>query len=171
MDVDKIEMDTLKIIKTRRSIRKFKDVKIPAKIVKGILEAGRWAPSGLNNQPWKFMVLEANKKNVLAKYTKYSSIIKSSSLVILVFLNKDSSYNQEKDFLAIGAAIQNMLLYIHSKKYGACWLGEILNQRTKIHRFFKTPKSLQLEAVLAVGYPLICVKGPTRKNLKNLILK
>jgi len=164
-------MDTLKIIKTRRSIRRFKQKKLSKKFINRILEAAKWAPSGLNNQPWKFMILEACKKDTLAKYTKYSQIITNSSLAILVFLDKEASYNQEKDLLAIGAAIQNMLLYIHSKKYGACWLGEILNQRVKIHSFLKIPKNLQLEAVLAVGYPSIRAKSPARKNLKNLILK
>jgi len=164
-------MDILKIIKTRRSIRKFKPKKISEKLINEILEAGRWAPSGLNNQPWKFMVLEANEKDALANYTKYSQIIKSAPLVILVFLDKDSSYNQEKDLLAIGAAIQNMLLYIHFKKYGACWLGEILNQRENVYKVFKISSNLCLEAVLAVGEPALTPKGPGRKDRKSIIIK
>jgi nitroreductase len=164
-------MDILKLIKTRRSIRRFKRNQIPYKLIEKILEAARWAPSGLNNQPWRFLVLEKEKKNILANYTKYSFIVKNADKVILVFLDKDSSYHYEKDLMAIGACIQNMLLYIHSLKLGACWLGEILNQRDQIHKILKIPKNLELEAVIALGKPAIFPKKGKRKKIKDLILK
>ncbi|MBA4389927.1 MAG: hypothetical protein C0399_03215 [Syntrophus sp. (in: bacteria)] len=47
----------VKAIRESRSIRVF-TAQIPDnKAIDEILEAARWAPSGLNNQPWKFMVL------------------------------------------------------------------------------------------------------------------
>ena len=161
-------MEILNLIKTRRSTRKFKQRTVSQAVIKNILEAGRWAPSGLNNQPWKFKVIDKKQKNNLAKYTRYSYIIKSADQLILVFLDKKSSYSHEKDLMAIGACMQNMLLYIHRRKLGACWLGEILNQRNKVQRFLKIPKSLELEGVLALGYPLKMSKKPKRKSLKSL---
>lgn len=164
-------MKVLKLIKERRSVRKFKKKVVPLKTIKEILEAGCWAPSGLNNQPWRFMILEKEKKDALAEYTKYGYIIKSANKIILVFLDKDTSYNYEKDLMAIGACIQNMLLYIHSEKLGACWLGEILNQREQIQKELGVKRSFELEAVLAVGSPLSLSKQGKRKTLKSLILK
>jgi nitroreductase len=163
-------MDILPLIKTRRSVRKFKKGVVPYKDVKKILEAGRWAPSGLNNQPWKFMVLEGERKNALANYTKYGYIVKGANKVILIFLDKDVSYNYEKDLMAVGACIQNMLLHIHSLKLGACWLGEILNKREEVRKFLKIPKNLQLEAVIALGKPAVYPKRGKRKELKSLIV-
>lgn len=124
--------DALKFIRSRRSVRRFKKERIPAKTIEKILEAGRRAPSGLNNQPWRFMVLEGSRKNLLAGYTHYNYIIKAADKIILVFLDKKSSYDHEKDLMAIDACIQNMLLYIHWQKLGACWMGEILNKRKEI---------------------------------------
>ena len=164
-------MDILKLIKTRRSVRKFKKGVVPKEVIEQILEAGQWAPSGLNNQPWRFMVLEKEKKNDLADYTEYSHIIKSADKAILIFLDKESSYNYEKDLMAIGACIENMLLYIHSLGYGACWLGEILNQRKKIQEFFKIPQNLELTAVIAIGHPLKAPSAGRRKQLKDLIIR
>lgn len=161
----------LQLIKTRRSVRKFSKVSISLKTVENILEAGRWAPSGLNNQPWRFMVLDGTKKDNLAKYTHYSYIIKGADKVILVFMDKKSAYNYEKDLMAIGACIQNMLLYIHSQDLGCCWLGEILNKRKEIKKLLNLSENLELEAVLALGYPLIRVKNGKRKPLKILTLK
>ena len=164
-------MDILKIIKTRRSIREFKSKDVSEAIIDQILEAGRWAPSGLNNQPWKFMVLKKEAKDSLAACTKYSHIVNSADKLILVFFDKKDSYNRDKDLMAIGACIENMLISIHSSGLGACWLGEILNQKAQVHKLLKTPKNLELVAVLALGYPLDSPQKARRKKLKDLIIR
>ena len=165
-------MSLLKIIQKRRSVRKFKKY-IPAlKEIRNILEAGRWAPSGLNNQPWRFMIIkEKNKKNGLASFTHYDDIIKESPILIAVFLNVKESYNRDKDIMAIGACIQNMLLYIHSIGLGACWLGEILNKKEKVCRYLGLKKSLELMAVISLGYPAEKNVKSSRKSLKSLLIK
>lgn len=50
-------MDVLDAIKGRRSIRCYKEDPIPDELIQKILEAARWAPSGGNIQPWKFIVV------------------------------------------------------------------------------------------------------------------
>lgn len=45
------------VIMNRRSIRNFKKVPVPEPLVRRVLEAGRFAPSGGNHQPWKFVVV------------------------------------------------------------------------------------------------------------------
>ncbi|MBD3264551.1 MAG: nitroreductase family protein [Candidatus Omnitrophica bacterium] len=165
-----MKKDVLKLIKERRSVRKFKKKKITMGSVRKILEAGRWAPSGLNNQPWKFMVLQKELKDRLSRYTHYSQVITSADKVILVFLDKKNIYNYEKDLLSIGACIQNMLIFLHSINYGACWLGEILNQRDKINKMLGIKRHLQLEAVIALGEPVAYKRKGERESLKKLIL-
>ena len=49
-------------IKMRRSIRKYTDKYIPDDVVKKIIEAGRYAPSSHNSQPWRFVVITNKKK-------------------------------------------------------------------------------------------------------------
>jgi len=73
----------------------------------------------------------------LARFTKYGHIIKSADKVILVFLDRASSYHYEKDLLAVGACIQNMLLAAFSLGIGSCWLGEILKPASSGQRFSK----------------------------------
>jgi len=164
-------MSILRLIKTRRSIRRFKKEKVSLSILKNILEAGRWAPSGLNNQPWRFKVLEDLKKDSLAVFTEYSSIIKGADKIILVFLDKSTSYHREKDLMAIGASMQNMLLYIHWRGLGACWLGEILNKKKEIQKCLKISSNLELVGIIALGKPWHLPKKVGRKKLKDLILK
>ncbi|MCD4809816.1 MAG: nitroreductase family protein, partial [Methanosarcinales archaeon] len=58
-----------------------------------------------------------------------------------------------KDIQACGAAIQNMLLAAHGMGLGAVWLGEILNQKDEVGDILNAPGSLELMAVVAIGYP------------------
>lgn len=164
-------MDISKVIRTRRSIREYKkDMPRDADIEK-ILEAGRWAPSGLNNQPWRFLVLKGEKKDSLAGFTKYGEIIKSAPVCIVVLIRLLDSYNWNKDLMAVGACIQNMLLEAHSIGLGTCWLGEILNKKEEVVEHLGLEKDLKLMAVISLGYPDEEIEEVTRKPMKDLMIK
>ncbi|MDI9644852.1 MAG: nitroreductase family protein, partial [Candidatus Verstraetearchaeota archaeon] len=50
-------MDVLEAIKSRRSVRRYKEDPVPSELVERILDAARWAPTGGNIQPWRFIVV------------------------------------------------------------------------------------------------------------------
>jgi nitroreductase len=165
-----MEMDMLEMIKTRRSIRKFTGEHLPEETVDSIIEAGMWAPSGLNNQPWRFAVVrDAALKERIAPLTHYSRIIREADVLIAVFLDNEASYDRTKDCQAIGACIQNMLLAIHSMGLGAVWLGEILKSRDEIRRIMEAPESYELMAVVALGHPADRGGKPGRKSMEETV--
>ena len=143
----------LEFIKSRRSIRKFKDTKIDKEKITSILECARWAPSGLNNQPWKVFIVEyPTIKTLLAECTKYSSIIENAPVNFVIFLDMEKSYDRVKDIQGMGAFIQTMLLSIHAFGLGAVWLGEILNRKMEVNELFKLdPDKFELMGVIAMG--------------------
>lgn len=130
------------LIRSRRSIRKFKREEVPEKIIFEILEAGIWAPSGLNNQPWRFIILkDSTFREKISRLTKYSKIITAADFCIAVFYNKSAGYDRDKDLMAIGSCIQNMLLYAFSAGIGSVWLGEILKNKQEINRLLEVDES------------------------------
>ena len=143
----------LEFIKSRKSIRKFKDAKIDKETITSILECARWAPSGLNNQPWKVFVVEyPTIKKLLAECTKYSSIIENAPVNFVIFLDMGKSYDRVKDIQGMGAFLQTMLLSIHAFGLGAVWLGEILNRKEDVNDLFKLDsKKFELMGVIAMG--------------------
>lgn len=161
----------LEEIRTRRSIRKYTDEDIDDNTVNQIIEMGTWAPSGLNNQPWRFVVIrDPDLKERLSRQTKYSSIIQRAPVCIAVFLDQSQSYDRVKDIQAIGACVQNMLLAVHSQKLGGVWLGEILKNRGSVEEILRVPKDCELMAVIALGHPAE-EKGPgSRKPLEEVVI-
>lgn len=55
-------MEFDKVISLRRSIRKYKQRQIPDKLIYELLEAARLAPSGLNLQPWRYVMVKDKVK-------------------------------------------------------------------------------------------------------------
>ncbi len=164
-------LDILEIIKTRRSIRSFEETAISGELLENILEAGRWAPSGLNNQPWRFAIVsDPAVREKISGLTHYSGIVKNAPALIAVFLAGQECYNRTKDVQAIGACIQNMLLEAHSVGLGCVWLGEIIKSGEEIRKILDLGDDLELMAVLAIGYPRKKPGKVGRKELKDLIV-
>lgn len=162
----------MELIKNRRSVREFTEERVNEDLMEKILDAGRWAPSGLNNQPWKFMVISNQEIiNGVSEYTKYKNTINAAKSLIMVFLDKEKSYNYVKDIQAVGACIQNMLLLIHELGLGACWMGEILNQSEKLCKYLRVKDNLELMAVLAIGYPVKKERKSSRRDIQDLVIR
>lgn len=75
-------MDLNEAIRQRRSIRKYKaDMPIPRDDIEAIIEAGCWAPSSTNIQPWRFIVVEEKEaiaEMAKAVYDKFQALSKEA---------------------------------------------------------------------------------------------
>lgn len=163
-------MDALEAIATRRSVRVFKPDPVEPEKIGRMLEAARWAPSGLNNQPWRFRVVAGRDKDWLAPLTRYGAVILAAPAAIIVCIDLAAVYDRDKDMMGIGACIQNMLLAANSQCLGCCWIGEILKNKDKVSGVLGLAAGLELCAVVAVGYPKQRRSGGTRKNMEDLMV-
>ena len=165
-------METIEAIRTRRSVRVFTEQDVGDELLAQILEAGRWAPSGLNNQAWIFIaVRNAETKVELSKLTSYGSTIKVAPLLIVVFLDKEHMYNYIKDVQSVGACIQNMLLAIHSIGLGGVWLGEILKNRELVNKVLEVPDTFELMGIIAFGHPVYEKRSSQRKEIGKITFR
>lgn len=161
----------LEAVFSRRSVREFEDRPVKPELVRKVIEAGMWAPSGLNNQPWRFAVVSS--QDMIDRFeplTRYGRVIRSARLLLPVFVDSEAMYNEVKDHQAMGACIQNMLLAIHSLGLGAVWLGEILKSASEIRSLLDLPRSLELMAVLAMGWPAEGERRSSRKSIEDLVV-
>jgi nitroreductase len=148
--------DVLKTIKKRRTIRKFKPNPIDAEMLQMILEAGRWAPSFSNLQPWKFIVVQdQGLKNALDKAARESVLhlgINEAPVVILVCV--DRRIDPLHAIEAGAAATQNMTLAASSLGLGAGWIGIWGTEaETAIQKLLGLPKTVRAVSLIPLGIP------------------
>ena len=165
----------LKIVRERRSNFRFESTPVSDEQLNLVLEAGRWAPSWANTQPWRFIVIkdkDVKEKICSSVITITNRSIKDCPLCIAVCVNtkKDPGH-----FIEDGAAAtQNMALAAHSIGLGTCWIGvfSIHNEREsaerKIKRILKIPDDWRLISILPLGVPKF-KETKTRKDLSDVV--
>lgn len=76
-------MELIEAIKARRSIRKFKADPVPDNVIKEIIDAGRLAPSGINLQPWRFVIVKSEQaRKRLSEGTPLSFVTKAPVVIV-----------------------------------------------------------------------------------------
>jgi len=162
--------EVLNAIKRRRTIRKFKSDPIDEEMLEMILEAGRWAPSFSNLQPWRFIVIQdQGLKNSLDEAAKESVLhlgINEAPIVILVCV--DRRIDPLHAIEAGAAATQNMTLAAHSLGLGAGWIGIWGTEaEASIQKIFKLPEMVRAVSLIPIGIPDESPEGH-RKPLEEL---
>jgi len=162
----------LSAIYGRRSVREFSPEPVAEDDVREVLRAASWAPSGLNNQPWRFAVVrDAGLRGKLAAQTRYGRVIEAAPVAVAVFIDRESMYHDTKDHQAMGACLQNLLLAAHALGLGAVWLGEILKNANAVRDVLELSERYELMAVVALGHPARGDQTSQRRPLDELIIK
>ncbi|TFG34655.1 nitroreductase family protein [Candidatus Thorarchaeota archaeon] len=145
-------MDVIKAIRNRRSIRKYKSTEVTPEQIHTILQAGRWAPSASNKQPWHFIVIrDAGIRSQLAQAHPYGRFMSESPVVIVVL--GDPSKHPRYHLADPHNAVQNMLLAAFAEGLSTCWMGV---RDTDIEPTFRDilriPNELRVICAISVGY-------------------
>ena len=143
-------MDALTALKTRRSIREYKDKPIPKDVLEKIVDAARFAPTARNEQPWEFVVVsERAALNKISAITDHGKFIALGAACILVFC-RDTKYYLEDG----AAATQSLLLAATALGVGSCWVaGDKKPYCRPINELLSVPLTLKLVSLISLGYP------------------
>lgn len=144
-------MDVLEAIKERRSIRKYEPKAVPEEKLTQILEAGRWAPSAGNSQPWRFIVVRDEEvKNELARVAAYGRFLAQAPVAIAVVIDPQASNHPVEDG---AAATQNMLLAAHALGLGTCWIGSYgSGYEDRAKEVLGIPRDKRVLSLISLGY-------------------
>jgi nitroreductase len=164
-------MDVFEAIMNRRSIRRYKPDAVPRELAERMLDAARWAPSGSNIQPWRFIVIE--DKKILDLIRKVSpGYLGETPLAILVCSDKEKELKVGgvlgRDYLSVAdcsMAVENMLLAAHALGLGTCVVKSF--SRTAVKEFLEIPEGIEPELLVVVGYPTLVPAPPTRISLRD----
>lgn len=167
----------LENIKSRRSVRVFSDKKVPEELLDLILEAGSYAPTGMNKQSPQIVAVTSEN------YRRQISLLNAEILGV----DKDPYYNAPVVILVLADAnshtfvedgscvLQNMMLACHSLGLASVWVhrekemfdGE---EGKTLLRKWNLPDSLKGVGSIAVGYPLTEPNKPSPRK-KDYFIK
>ncbi|UCH31206.1 MAG: nitroreductase family protein [Candidatus Bathyarchaeota archaeon] len=171
----------LGVIKSRRTIVRFSENPVEDEKVKTILEAGRWAPSWLNKQPWVFIVIkDHNIKHQLSNVvpTIFKNGIREAPLCVTIAVDTEQD---PYHFIEDGAAAsENMLLAATSLGLHSCWIGVLspekdANRSTEniVKKLLGIPKNFRALSILLFGYGRkdLPIPKKERKPLEQIVLQ
>ena len=163
LDARMDEMDTLEAIRTRRSIRRYKDDAIPKVDLEIIVDAGRLAATGSNRQPWDFVVVTDRK--MIERFKVSGAWIAKAGAVIVVVMDPVSRWWVEDG----AAAIENMLLAGTALGYGACWVeGDALPREALFKTLLGVPTEKRVMALIPIGVAAE-MPAPEKKPLEQVL--
>lgn len=167
-------MDFLELANNRFSLRKFSDKKVEKEKIDYILAAMQAAPTAVNFQPQRILVLTDEKE--LEKVSKCTKFAFNPPLNFLVCYDKETSWtrgNDGHDEGEIDAAIvaTHMMLAAKSVGLGTTWVGSFNPKDVKEQ--FNLPENYVPVAFLPTGYPSDDAEPSaahsSRKNLNETV--
>ncbi|MBN1430994.1 MAG: nitroreductase [Anaerolineae bacterium] len=168
----------LEAIAARRSVRKFKHDPIPEEGIQTILKAATQAPSGKNQQPWRFIVVQSDKRAEMVKVMRKGMekikaqgkdigssegtvrAMEEAPVTIFVFNphgtapwlahSIDQMFNDVVNLQSIGAAIQNMALAAQGLGIGSLWICDVFSAYEELREWLD--EEGQMVAAMSFGY-------------------
>ena len=146
-------MAVLDVIRTRKSIRRYKDTPVEAEKLTNVLEAARLAPSARNLQDWKFIaVTDTDKRLALQEACGGQRQVGQAPVTLVVCANNDGvmSCGISKTPIDCSIAMSFMLLQAEEEGLGMCWLGHFYADKVK--EILNIPDDYIVVAVSPLGY-------------------
>lgn len=174
-------MELDRVIKERRSIRKFLDKPVEREKINACLEAARLAPSACNSQPWHYIVIDDPQvkadfcKAAFSGTYKMSAWVEKAPVIIAVVSDKGSiisrlgGFLRKTEFYLVDQGIsgEHFVLRAHDLGLGTCWIGWVDSK--KAAQFFKLPSGKQIDHLFAVGYPAENPAPRPRAKLEDIV--
>ena len=179
----------IKLARKRRSHRKFKPEPVSMDAVLNVLDTAHYAPSGANEQPWRFIIVDdpetkkrvrqSSEKGEREMYEKVSGefkkwltqqglspdkpFLEEAPVLIVVLMKADAKYARESVWTAVGY----MLLALEEQGLGT--VPYTPSNTGYPHEVLGVPKEYRLETILPVGVSDDDSKRTSRTSLESLV--
>lgn len=190
-------MEFKEVVVKRRSVRKFKKDAIAEESLRKVLEAGRWAPSAGNCQPWRFLVVTDPeiKAKIASNCTSFSkrhwkqfsparakylaarggswdkSYMRDIPILLTVFYGLQQNISDEFVLGSVWMAVENILLAATDEGLGSCVYTVLnKNEESKLKRILNASQRDRIACMVQLGYPKTESVAPYRKQPSEIIL-
>lgn len=139
------------VIRSRHSVRKYKEKPIEEKTIKDALDCARLAPTARNEQPWLFGVIRNREMlQAIADLADNGRFIADAPICFAVFGKRDAKYYLED----CCAATMQVILALQAWGVGSCWVaGEKKDYAEDVRKLLSVPEGYALVSLVPAGYP------------------
>ena len=174
-------MEFEEVVRSRRSIRKFSVADVPDELVKSLIECAVRAPSSMNGQPWRFIVVRSDetKKRLATTKDKYcppekreypAGFIMKAPVIVIICVERAKAYDRgiESAVLATGhlllAAANHGLtgVYMSAFKTGTPEVAE------EVRSILGLPADIDPITILPIGYPDEAATPKTIRSVEEI---
>lgn len=177
-------MNLNEIIKSRVSIKKFKDQTVPSEIIMQLIDDAVYAPNHKMREPWRFILFDKQAQNVLYKrYMSKASDVQRTEQegvfeklmfaphwIAVVMPTLKDIRDELEDMQACAAMIQNLMLLATEKGLGTQWKTPKLIESDKFKEAVGINENEIIIALVMIGYPEVIPPAKPRK-LSNKIVE
>jgi nitroreductase len=171
-----------KLIQARRSCRAYSDQPLTQQEIEALIADAVWAPSGSNQQPWRFVVIRDTatlkrysdfcKKTLLAELEsspyleQYGGMLRKpdfnifyNAQALVIIYGNTSSHWRDYDCTMVA---YNLMLLAEEDGLGSCWIGfaHRIFDLEEIKRELNVPQEYSLVAPIIVGHPAHTRQSP-----------
>lgn len=175
-------------IKSRRSIRKYKD-RVPDKeIIKKVIKAANWAPSNGNSQPWSFYVVKGDTRKKICdvfyefakdyipsapyipeekkpKMLAYAKDFGGAPIhIVVAYKVENNPIKDEEALMAASAAVQNLCLSAWEEGLGTVWIAGHVSHDKRVIEALDLSDDQRIAGIIPTGIPDMEPTIPPRKD-------
>ena len=178
-------MEVLEGLRGRRAVRDYLDEPVSRDLIGAVIDSAVWAPSGMNRQPWRFLVLEGRdvlaRCSAAAKRLMLEEATRRPELAAVRGMLEQPDFNifynapalvivcaTEPDEMAVKdccLAAQTLMLAAHAQGLGSCWIGfaELWLNSPEAKAWLGMADGLRPVAPIILGRPAAAVAPPDRR--------
>lgn len=148
-------MSVIEAIRTRRSIRAYKDQPVEPEKLQQVLEAARLAPSANNRQGWKFIVVQDPAIRQALVTACHNQKFVGQAPVVIAACSTDPqrvmASGQPAAAVDLAIAVDHMTLAAVELGLGTCWIGAF--DAPAVAKLLGVPSDAVVVHILPLGYP------------------
>jgi nitroreductase len=163
------QMSFLELARKRYSCRNYQDKPVARETLLRVLEAGRVAPSAVNYQPWKIIIITENEDLARIRDAYPRSWFKTAPVALVLCGDHNRSWKRSdgKDHCDIDVAIlaDHITLAAADAGLGTCWICNF--DRKKCVDMLNLPENMEPIIILSLGYPADKADENRHDNLRK----
>ena len=148
-------MDVETAISSRRSVRSYKDEKVPREKIEEIFESVLMAPTTYKLQNQKFVIVDDDKiKEKLYKAANDQKFVENAPVVVVGITKTPESVLSSgirAGVLNVTIALDHLTLKATEEGLGTCWVSGFVQEKVK--KAINVPEEYEVVALMTLGYP------------------